>query len=40
MLSTGLGRMPVVESGHLAGMLTRRDIMDFLRVRTDLSDSD
>jgi CBS domain-containing protein len=37
MLRSGRGRMPVVESGELAGMLTRRDIMDFLRVQTDLS---
>jgi Zn-dependent protease/CBS domain-containing protein len=40
MLRTGRGRMPVVENGALAGMLTRRDIMDFLRVQTDLSGKD
>ncbi len=40
MLRTGRGRLPVVEEGRLAGMLTRRDIMDFLRVRTDLSQDD
>jgi len=40
MLRTGRGRMPVVENGALAGMLTRRDIMDFLRVQTDLAGKD
>jgi Zn-dependent protease/predicted transcriptional regulator len=40
MLRTGRGRMPVVVDGILAGMVTRRDIMDFLRVQTDLAAED
>ncbi|MFQ5671050.1 MAG: site-2 protease family protein [Acidobacteriota bacterium] len=37
MLQTGCGRMLVLDRGVLVGMLTRRDIMHFLRLRMDLS---
>lgn len=35
MAETGRHRMPVVREGLLAGMVTRQDIMDFLRVQTE-----
>jgi len=37
MASTGRGRFPVVEDGRLAGIVTRRDIMDHIRVRANSS---
>ncbi len=41
MMSTGEGRLPVVRGNHagqaeLAGIVTRRDILHLLRLRTDL----
>jgi len=36
MISEDAGRMPVMEEGRLLGILSRRDIMDFVKIRTDL----
>jgi Zn-dependent protease/predicted transcriptional regulator len=36
MVRTGRGRLPVVDEGRLVGIVTRRDIMSFLKIRTDL----
>lgn len=36
MVRSGQGRLPVVKEGELVGMLTRRDVMSFLKIRTDL----
>jgi len=36
MVRSGYGRLPVVDKGKLTGILTRRDIMSFLKIRTDL----
>ena len=33
MASSGCGRLPVIEDGRLVGIVTRRDIMDRIRVR-------
>lgn len=38
MLRGDLGRFPVVEDGRLVGILTRRDLMQLLRIRTDLGE--
>jgi len=36
MIKSGKGRLPVVDKGELVGILTRKDIMSFLKIRTDL----
>ena len=38
MVQHGLGRIPVCIHGQTVGMLTRRDIMELFRIRTDLGD--
>jgi Zn-dependent protease/predicted transcriptional regulator len=37
MSSSGLGRLPVIAGGGLVGIVTRRDIMAYLQIRSDLS---
>jgi len=37
MATTGCGRLLVLDGGRLAGIVTRRDIMNFIRVRSELS---
>ena len=36
MARTGRGRLPVIVGGELVGIVTRRDITQFLAIRTDL----
>jgi Zn-dependent protease/CBS domain-containing protein len=36
MIRTGEGRLPVVIDGKVVGMITRRDILNLLKIKTDL----
>jgi len=36
MIRTGEGRLPVVKDGSVVGMITRKDILTLLEIKTDL----
>jgi len=38
MLRMGQGRLPVYAGDRLVGIITRRDIMDLLQIKTDLGE--
>jgi len=38
MIRTGEGRLPVVKDGKATGMITRKDILNLLEIKTDLAE--
>jgi CBS domain-containing protein len=38
MVRSGEGRLPVVKDGKAVGMITRKDILTLLEIKTDLGE--
>ena len=38
MIRSGEGRLPVVKDGQAVGMITRKDILNLLEIKTDLAE--
>jgi CBS domain-containing protein len=36
MVSGNLGLLPVIDNGHFVGIVSRRDIMNLFKIKSDL----